>query len=133
RTFVIFMDAYWKFPAEDGWAISSHIALTTLTSLFPFLIFVTALASFLGSEDLSDEAAKLMFDAWPAIVANPISNEVHNVLTAPRGGLLTVGAVLALYFSSSAIEALRVGLNRAYELVETRPGGLLRLESSALF
>src|ERR1700722_1275289 len=99
KTLAIFMDAYWKFTAEDGWAISSHIALSTLTSLFPFLIFVTALASFLGSQDLSDEAAKLVFDAWPQIVANPIVGEVHRVLTAPRGGLLTLGAILALYFS----------------------------------
>jgi membrane protein len=131
RTFAIFLDAYWKFAAEDGWAISSHIALSTLTSLFPFLIFVTALAGFLGSESLADEATKLIFDAWPAIVANPISGEVHSVLTAPRGGLLTIGAILALYFSSGAIEALRIALNRSYEMVETRPWWLLRLESIA--
>jgi membrane protein len=131
KALTIVFDAYWKFAAEDGWAISSHIALSTLTSLFPFLIFVTALAGFFGSQSLSDEAAKLIFDAWPAIVANPISSEVHNVLTAPRGGLLTVGAILALYFSSGAIEALRVGLNRAYDMVETRPWWLLRLESVA--
>jgi membrane protein len=131
RTLAVFLDAYWKFAAEDGWAISSHIALSTLTSLFPFLIFVTALAGFFGSEDLSDEAAKLIFDAWPSIVANPISGEVHNVLTAPRGGLLTIGAILALYFSSGAIEALRIGLNRAYDMIETRPWWLLRLESIA--
>ncbi len=131
RFLAIFVDAYVRFTADDGWAIASHIALTTLTSLFPFLIFVTALAAFFGSQGLADEAAKLIFDAWPAIVANPISGEVHNVLTAPRGGLLTIGAILALYFSSSAIEALRVGLNRAYETVETRPWWLLRLESIA--
>ena len=128
RIAAIFYDAYLRFVADDGWAISSHIALSTLMSLFPFLIFVTALAGFFGSQNLSDEAAKLIFAAWPAIVANPIAGEVHNVLTAPRGGLLTLGAILALYFSSGAIEALRVGLNRAYETVETRPWWLLRLE-----
>src|SRR6202035_5750030 len=113
--FRVLYDAFMRFSQDDGWAISSHIALSTLTSLFPFLIFVTALAGFLGSEDLSDEAAKLIFDAWPAIVANRLSGEAHNVLPAPRGGLLTIGAILALYFSSGAIEALRTGLNRAYE------------------
>ena len=66
KIFAIFFDAYWKFAAEDGWAISSHIALSTLTSLFPFLIFVTALAGFFGSQNLADESAKLIFDAWPA-------------------------------------------------------------------
>ena len=53
------------------------------------------------------------------------------MLATPHGGLLTIGAVLALYFSSGAIEAARVGLNRAYGLVESRPWWLLRLESTA--
>ena len=131
KIWAIFVDAGFHFIAEDGWAVASHIALSTLTSLFPFLIFVTALAGFLGTQDLADEATHLIFDAWPAVVAGPIAGEVHNVLTAPRGGLLTVGAVLALYFSSSAIEALRTGLNRAYACLEPRPWWRLRLQSLA--
>lgn len=127
----IVIDAIGKFLVDDGWPISSNIALALLTSLFPFLIFVTALASFFGSQDLSDEAAQLLFGAWPPEVAGPIAREVHNVLTAPRGGLLTFGAVLALYFSSSALEALRTGLDRAYDFVDTRPWWLLRLQSIA--
>ena len=121
-----------KFLADDGWAIASYIGLSLLTSLFPFLIFVAALAGFLGSADLAKEAARLVFAEWPDVVARPIAHEVQNVLTAPRGGLLTIGAVLASYFSSSAIEAVRVGLNRAYGLVELRPWWRLRLQSLAL-
>ena len=127
----IVIDAIGRFLADDGWPISSNIALAMLTSLFPFLIFVTALAGFFGSQDLSDEAARLLLGAWPAPVAEPIAREIHNVLTAPRGGLLTFGAVLALFFSSSALEALRTGLDRAYDFVETRPWWLLRLQSIA--
>ena len=131
RIIRLFLDAYWRFNAQDGWAIASHIALSALTSLFPFLIFVTAMAGFLGSQSLADEVAKLVFSAWPPVVAQPIAGELHDVLAAPRGGLLTVGAILALYFSSGAVEAARVGLNRAYGLVESRPWWLLRLELTA--
>ncbi len=131
RVWSIAFDAINHFLAEDGWAIASHIALSALMSLFPFLIFVTAIAGFLGSKDLADEVARLIFSAWPAAVAGPIAAEVRDVLTAPRGGLLTVGAALALYFSSNAIEALRVGLDRAYACPETRPWWLLRLQSLA--
>ena len=131
RVWSIAFDATNHFLAEDGWAIASHIALSALMSLFPFLIFVTAIAGFLGSKDLADEVARLIFSAWPAAVAGPIAAEVRDVLTAPRGGLLTVGAALALYFSSNAIEALRVGLDRAYACPETRPWWLLRLQSLA--
>ncbi len=128
-SFAIVSDMIWRFAADDGWAIASHIALTTLTSLFPFLIFVTALAGFFGSAQLAESAATLLFDAWPAKVAAPIANEIHTVLTVPHGSILTIGAGLAVYFSSSGVEAFRIGLNRAYGVRETRPWWLTRLES----
>jgi membrane protein len=40
-----------------------------------------------------------------------------------------LGAVFAVYFASSGIESLRIGLNRAYGLDEERSWWLLRLES----
>ena len=125
------LDAFYRFNADDGWAIASHIALSTLMSLFPFLILCTALAGFLGSKDLADEVANILLEAWPTQVATPIAAEIHNVLTTARGDLLTIGALLAIYFSSSGIESLRIGLNRAYSTGETRHWYWLRLESIA--
>jgi membrane protein len=124
-------DAFLKFLRDDGWAIASHIALSTLMSLFPFLIFVTALTSLLyGSEELAEKAAQILLDAWPEQVAKPIANEISNVLIrTAHGGVLTFGAVLALYFSTAGVESLRIGLNRAYDETETRPWWVLRLES----
>ncbi len=40
------LDAGRHFLADDGWAIASHIALSMLMAMFPFLIVVTALAGF---------------------------------------------------------------------------------------
>ncbi len=123
--------AYNRFVLHDAWAIASHIALSILMSMFPFLILVTALASFFGSGSLADEAADIILEAWPSEVAGPIASEVHNVLTVKREGFLTLGILLALYFASSGVEALRVGLNRAYGLRETRAWWFTRLESIA--
>ena len=124
------LDAYYRFIADDGWAIASHIALSALMALFPFIIVVTTLAaSSFGSKELADEVATLLLGAWPDTVARPIAREIHNVLTTTRGEVLTVGAVFAVYFSSNGIESLRIGLNRAYDVQETRGWFLLRLES----
>ena len=122
-------DAYLSFVLDDGWAIASHIALSTLMSLFPFLIFITALSGFLGTQQLSDQVAALLLETWPAEVAGPIAAEIAGVLTNAHGGLLTIGVALAIYFSSSSVESLRIGLNRAYDVIESRPWWLLRLES----
>jgi membrane protein len=123
--------AFRSFAKDDGWAIASHIALSMLMSLFPFLIFVTALTGFMGTQDLADQVAMILLEAWPKEVAGPIANEIARVLTTAHGSLLTIGAALALFFSSSGIESLRIGLNRAYGMVETRSWWLLRLESIA--
>jgi membrane protein len=125
----IAMDAFYRFNADDGWAIASHIALSTLMSMFPFLILVTAIAGFIGSANLADEVARLIIVAWPHEVSGGIAVQIHEVLTTARGDVLTLGAVFAVYFSSSGIESLRIGLNRAYGLAEARPWWLLRLES----
>jgi membrane protein len=129
RFFMIGLDAFYTFLADDGWAIASHIALSTLMALFPFLIVLTSLAGFFGSKELSDQAAELLLQVWPTQVASALSGEIHDVLTTTRGDALTVGAVLAVYFASNGIESLRVALNRAYAVTEPRRWYWLRLES----
>jgi membrane protein len=128
--FRIAADAARHFIADDGWAIASHIALSMLMAMFPFLILVTALAGFFfGSHQLADEAAKLLLEAWPPEVAGPIAKDVTGVLTQTRGDVLTFGVLFATYFASSGVESLRIGLNRAYDVPEWRTWWLLRLES----
>lgn len=129
RAYRTVLDAYARFLADDGWAVASHIALSALMALFPFFIVLTALAGSFGSAQLAEEVAKLMFATWPDVVARPIAREVNRVLTTTHPGALTVGAVLAVYFASSGVESLRIGLNRAYDQTETRNWILLRLES----
>jgi membrane protein len=59
------------------------------------------------------------------------SRSPRNVLTQTQSGLLTIGVVLSIYFSSSGVEAVRIGLHRAYDIKDSRPWWLLRLESIA--
>jgi membrane protein len=127
--FQIVADAFYRFNRDDGWAIASHIALSVLMAVFPFLIVVTALAGIIGSVNLADEVARLIFAVWPKEVAHPLASEIHNVLTTTHGGVLTLGVVFAVFFASSGVESLRIGLNRAYEVSEQREWWLLRLES----
>jgi membrane protein len=129
RAYRIALDAFYAFNEDDGWAIASHIALSALMALFPFLIFVTALAALFGTKELADQTAVLLLEAWPKEVAEPIAAAIHDVLTNLRTDALTFGVVFAIYFSSSGIEGLRVGLNRAYGVREAHPWWWTRIES----
>lgn len=128
----VLYDALGHFNDDDGWSMASHLAISALMALFPFLIFATTLASFLGTQEFAQTAVHLVFDTWPEQIAEPISREVFNVLTIQRGDLLTYGAVLALFFASNGVEALRTSLNRAYRVTETR-GIIWRRLQSLLF
>jgi membrane protein len=124
------LDAFDRFNANDGWATASHVALSALMALFPFLILVTALGGFLfGSHQLADEVASMLLEIMPTEVATPIAGEIRRVLTTWRGDVLTVGVAFALFFASSGVESLRIGLNRAYGAAEPRSWWVLRLES----
>jgi membrane protein len=125
----IVIDAAYAFGEDDGWALASHIALSMLLAMFPFLIVLTALAGYVGSKEIADNLANILLETWPAEVAEPLAREIHNVLTTARGGVLTVGVVLSIYFASSGVDSLRIALNRAYSATETRSIWLLKLES----
>jgi len=127
----VLSDAWGHFDTDDGWSMSSHLAISALMALFPFLIFATTLASFLGADAFADTAVHLVFDTWPKEIAEPIAKEVLSVLTVPRGDFLTVSVVAAAIFASNGIEALRTSLNRAYRVTETRSFMFRRLQSLA--
>ena len=77
----VLADAIGHFNDDDGWAMSSNVALSGLLALFPFVIFVTALAGAIGQEALAGRVADLLLAAWPKEVAQPIADQVHQVLT----------------------------------------------------
>lgn len=118
-----------RFEEHDGWAIASHMALATLMAIFPFLIFVVALGGVVGPPQLQNLVVNLLFESWPHAVAEPIAEEVKKVLGNARPGLLTIGAILAVILASNGVEAVRVGVNRAYGVRESRPFWFTRLQS----
>jgi uncharacterized BrkB/YihY/UPF0761 family membrane protein len=84
RWYRLGMDAFRQFNDDDGWAIASHIALSALMALFPFLLVLTAVAGLFGSRYLADEGARILLETWPEVVAAPIALEIHSVLASAR-------------------------------------------------
>ena len=105
---------------HEGFELSGYIAFTAILALFPFLIFLTALAGFLGDAESADRIIATLFDLAPAAVVQVLAPILREVLTQQHGGLLTVSILFALWTASSGVEALRTLLNRCYEVTETR-------------
>jgi membrane protein len=132
KGWLVVADAVGHLNDDDGWAMASHVALSSLMAIFPFVIFIAALAGFIGQEPLAVRAADFLFTVWPAEVAGPISREVHRVLTGASTSLLTISAVIAIYLASNGVEAVRTALNRAYRSNDNR-SFLFRRSQSLVF
>jgi membrane protein len=124
--------AAWRLVmVDDGLVLAGYIAFTAFLSLFPFLIFLAALAGFLGDRETADSFIEAMFEFMPDDVAETLAPAVGEVIGARQGGLLTFGILATLWFASNGFEALRTGLNRAYGVSEQRSIWWLRLQSIA--
>lgn len=125
----IFVDGLGRTYRNGGVLFAGHMAFTAMLSFFPFLIFLTALAGFVGEPQTAQSFIDRVFELVPDRVGAALYPAVDEVLTTQRGGLLTFSLVGALWIASSGVEAVRHVLNRAYGVVEVRPFWRRRIES----
>jgi membrane protein len=112
--------AIYRVVDDGGISMAGAIAYSFLLSLFPFCIFLTALAATVGGRDLADAAIRQLFEVVPDNVAKALAPEVEHIIGRTRFSVLTLGAATSLFFATSAIESLRAGLNVAYGVREGR-------------
>jgi membrane protein len=117
--------------ADSGFAMAGAVAFSFVLSLFPFCIFLGALAGVFGGEERAKQGIEQLFQIVPKPVAEALAPEVMAVMGRSRYDLLTVGAFVALFFATGAIESLRAALNVAYRQKETRSYPVCLLQSMA--
>ncbi|MFW8593144.1 YihY/virulence factor BrkB family protein [Cribrihabitans neustonicus] len=114
-----------RFNRKNGWVMSSHIAMSMMLALFPFVLFTVALAGTIAgmlSREVELEAmTEQVFGVWPDSVARPLLTELRAVLRTSNTQLATLGALFALYFASNGVDAVRVAMVQAYHDTDTRP------------
>ena len=125
-------NAIYELFADSGFSMAGAVAFSFVLSLFPFCIFLGAFAGYFGGAGLAKAAVEQLFQVLPGPVASVIEPEVMAVMGQSRFGLLTVGALVALFFATSAIESLRAALNIAYRVKETKTYPMCLLQSAFL-
>jgi membrane protein len=112
--------AFAEFSADDMTTYAAALAYRLIFSIFPFLIFLTALLGFLGAPQfftwMRDQAAYLLPQQAMDAVENVLSE-----LQTPQGGLMSVGIALAIWSASAGVLGTMDALNVAYEVKERRP------------
>jgi membrane protein len=118
---VVLHDATGGLFRHDGVMVASAIAFSLIFALFPFAIFVVALAAVFGGADLAAYVRGEAVALFPAQVVEMIEPELERVLVfTGRAQPLTIGLLVTLVSITGAVEAVRDGLNRAYGCTEDR-------------
>lgn len=112
---------------KDAWeeddlaTIAGALTYFGFLSIFPFLLFLVALASVIITPD---DAAKLVDElrsVAPKDVADILGARIESLSRSGSPGLLTVGVLGAIWAASGAVSTLTDLLNRAYDVKESRP------------
>lgn len=123
---------YNKVGSDDCFGRAAQLAYYFVFALFPFLLFLTTLLGYIPVPNLLDNIMLLLAHALPREALGLVEENVHTLVNQPRGGLLSFGIIAALWTSSSAVMAITAGLNRAYDVEESRPWWKVRLSALLL-
>jgi len=130
RFFKLAWQAFANLFNDGGFSMAGAVAFSLVLAIFPFFMFVSAMAGFLGGPDLAAIATEQTFQLLPKEVARYLVPQIEAVLGQDRYDLLTVGGLVTLFFASNGIESLRWALNTSYEDNDERSFFWLRLQST---
>ena len=110
-----------NFNKHDGMVMAGHLAFLGMLALFPFIIFLVSLAGTFGQSVSGIEALSWLFDSMPTDVASVLRAPIEQMVTTTNKGIMTFSIIGAIWVSSSAIDAARLAIVRAYSTVTRRP------------
>jgi membrane protein len=111
---------------DDCLSIAAQLAYYFALALFPALLFVVALASYLPY-NLVTEAVAALEPVAPPDVLSIIRKQLENIVAGEAPNILTIGILGALWSSSGAMTSIVSALNQAYDIPESRPWWKVRL------
>lgn len=92
---------------------ASSIAFNLLLAIPPACIFIFTLIPYLPIRELKDQLYELIRDMIPGKTNHqPIIEFLEGFFSTERGGLLSFGIILALYFSSNAMMGIMRSFNK---------------------
>jgi membrane protein len=112
-------DLYARFVNDDVLSTGAEVAFFLLLSLFPFLIFLVTLVSYVRMVDVQD-SMQILAALVPATAYEILRDIVNETIADRSGTLLSLGVLFALWSSTSGVASLMRGINRAYDQEETR-------------
>jgi membrane protein len=112
--------------------LAAQLAFYFLLALFPAILFLVALASYMPVENTLAELVAALRTVAPEELVALLRGQLDQIAQGRHGSLLTLGIVGAIWSSSAAMVAIIDALNHAYDITDWRPWWKRRLVAIAL-
>ncbi|HEY4797570.1 MAG TPA: YhjD/YihY/BrkB family envelope integrity protein, partial [Bacteroidia bacterium] len=124
---------FWKSITKGSLPMrASAVAFSFFLAIFPSIIFVFTLIPYIPIHHFQDQLLDLLQNFMPKNAYEATRETIEDIVKKQRGGLLSVGFLMALYFSTNGFNALITAFNNTYHDIQTRTGFQQRMISILL-
>lgn len=106
---------------DDFPGMASEMAFNLLLALFPVLICLITILGLFTDENVIGQIIKVITPFTPSNAVYLIQSVLQQISKFSNGGLLTTSFLATVWLSTNGMWTLIKGLNRAYNVPETRP------------
>jgi membrane protein len=121
-----------EIQADNCLNLAAQLAYYFFLALFPALLFLVALISFLPVNGLLEAVTSALGRVAPGEVITIVQDQILKVAQDKDAGLLTLGMLGTIWSMSSGMDAIISTLNQAYDIQESRPWWKVKLTAVGL-
>ncbi|HEX4783073.1 MAG TPA: YihY/virulence factor BrkB family protein [Candidatus Sulfotelmatobacter sp.] len=122
-----FASTYRDLVRHHTFQVSAALSYYFVLSVFPALIFLSAIVGFISLPDLFNHVLLLMGRLLPADTMKVVYSVLGDVLASHRGAWLSFGMLGMAWTMSAAFDSMIEALDIAYDVTDDRPFWKTRL------
>lgn len=124
---------FWQSMTKGALTMrASAVSFSFFLALFPTIIFFFTLIPYIPIDNFQEQLMGLLKSVMPHNAYQATEDTIFDIVTNQRGGLLSIGFLSAMYFSTNGFDALITAFNNTYHDIEARSGFQQRLVSILL-
>ncbi|HCS21400.1 MAG TPA: YihY/virulence factor BrkB family protein [Bacteroidetes bacterium] len=106
---------------EDIRMRASFMAFHLMLAIFPAIIFFFTLIAYLPLENADKDLLELIHRLMPENAYKSLASTMEDILSKQRDGLLSIGFLAAIYFSTSAMDSMIRSFHNSLKIKDKRP------------
>lgn len=111
---------------------AAALSFNFLLAIFPAILFFFSLIPYIPIADFQNSLINLLQDFIPEKAFEAVESTLIDIITRPRRSLLSIGFLMAMFFSTNVITSMMEAFNNTFHAVETRSAVKQRLMAIGL-